>query len=274
MKKIAILIPAHCTPKVLKLTLGSWLETYNGVYQVKVFIGLHKNFSHYHTGQSEIEGLQDNPNIKVCFVDEIDWTKGLKDKDAWGYLMRYSTMHAVNLQNLMTNASGYDPDYVAVFDHDLVFKQDFVRWAFETYPLSDLIGCLMNDRDADREIYTHMGGIRFMPKFSIWHLVMTRKMFQKTLQELQTLYPMQSGHYGYDTFAKTYELAKNQWDMRVRAVREAELIPVVRHVWNMSMNMGVAANSENYSKKISTIEQEYDTRFPNGITHLLSKLKV
>lgn len=272
MKRVAILIPAHCPPKVLKLTLGSWLETYDQSYDVRVYIGMHKNYSDCHHGQSEIEALAGN-KVKICFVDELNWMIGLNQKNEWRHLMRYSEMHSISLTNLMNEASVFDPDYVAIFDHDLVFKQDFIRWGFETYPDSDMTGCLLSDRETDIETHTGFGVFRFMPKFSIWHVLITRRLHRMIVEQKGVIFPFLTGNLTYDTFARVYEFAKGGWNMNVTTLKEADLSPVVRHIWSMSLNFGYAqTDGKTYGNKVAAVEAEYDATFPNGIMHLMEKL--
>lgn len=270
--KAAILIPAHCSPKVLKLTLGSWLAHYDGSYDVRAYIGLHSNYSHSHVGLSEIMDMASD-KVKICFVDEIDWGAAGRIGDMWGHVSRYSRMHCVNMSNLIREANVFDPDYVAIFDHDLVFHKDFVKWAIESYPDADLVGSLMNDRTETRH-FDDAG--RWAPKFSIWHLLMSRRMFQKIVEDVQVIFPFgntESGTVKYDSFARAYELAKGPWKMNVKALKESEISLAVRHIWSMSLNFGhVGTDGKGYQKKVADVEAEYDVMFPNGITHLLEKL--
>lgn len=261
--RVQVFIAVHCPPKVLKLTLGSWLEFYDGSYEVEVHLGLHSNYTDYHQGLDELMALEGH--VELHFVDEIDWY-------AVG-LTRYSEMHARNLLNMMRAVKDREFDYAFVFDHDLLFKRDFIRWVLDCYSGVDLLGCLLDDVDYPRRFQSHDGPFyTFFSKLSVWHMMMSHRCFDCVLACPEAILPQQIGSEVYDTFSKGLEWARHDWGLNVEILKSIELEDIVHHWWSASLNFGKSFDKD-YEGKIRRIEGEYDKRFPEGMKHLFAKIR-
>jgi hypothetical protein len=262
MKKIAVLIPVHCAPKVVMMTLGTWLESCDGSYQADITMAIHNNYGHYHP---DLHILMDLPGTKIR-VQEINWSA--PDNAS---IIRYSKMHAVSLSAMLEHVQGVEFDNLAILDQDLVFKTDFVKFAAETG--QDLVGCYMGDRTTDICMNTIMGQLWFAPKFSVWHLVMSRTFYQKIMENKELVFPKIDGKFFYDTFSRVIIENKNMWKLPVMELPSDQVNQMVEHRWSMSFNFGHAINGAHaYWDKLAKYEAEYDQRFPHGIKHLFSKV--
>jgi len=276
MKKVALLIPAHCMPEVLKLTVGSCLETHDGSYEVSLCVALHENYTDYSTRLDEITSM---PNVNFVFVKEIDW-------NAHG-LLRYSTMHATSLLKLLDWAVNTDCTHIAVLDHDLVFEKDFVSWALSEHGEADWLCGLFEDVSEPRkamlspnECLPEPTECLFAPKPTVWHMVLSRRMLEVLAADKDAVMPEQMGKTIYDTLAKAYEMAP-EWDMKVKVIPCADFEPMVRHLWSLSFNFGYfearLRRGEEHARrhheaKVKEAIEYYDRRFPSGIDSLLEKL--
>jgi len=263
MKKVVILMPVHCAPKVAMMTLGTWLETCDGSYRAEVIICAHDNYSHYHPG---LDTLKELP-VTVISVPEINWYF----PDLIQSIMRYSRMHAVSLTALMEKAQNIQFDHLAILDHDLVFKTDFVKAAADTG--SDLVGGYMCDRKDSAAAKTAAGIFQFAPKFSIWHLVMSQLFYQKVMEDRGLIFPAIEGGNIFDTFTKVIAKNRDEWHLPVTEWSCAEMDAIVQHRWSMSFNFGQkVCGVPSYWDRVSKYEAEFDQRFPNGIKHLFERV--
>jgi len=261
---VQVFTAVHCVPKVIKLTLGSWLETYDGTYDVEVHVGLHDNYTDYHKdGLEEIMAME---GVEFHFVKELDW-------HAEG-LTRYSKMHALSILNMMEAVKDRSFSHAFLFDHDLLFHQDFIKWVLTNHLEADIVGCLFDDLDAPRKVDGTDDGLflTFFQKISVWHMAMSRRCFDNVIANPDAILPERFGDEVYDTFARGLEWARGKWGFDVRLLPSAELEKVVGHFGSASMNFG-RRFADNYPDKISMICAMCDERFPNGIDHLLDKLK-
>ena len=268
-KKVAVLVAAHCAPKILKMTLGTWLSEYDQSYDVDVYVSVHKNYHHYHPGLQEIMDME--PFIKVVPVDEMNW--GKYPEGTIESVFRYSEAHMRNISRLMEVANEYSSDitHVAVIDHDLVFKQDFIDWA--TGKDCDLVCSLFEDRWSNKMIKTGIGiEIMFAPKPSAWHLVMGRRMIDMVLKSPGIILPGVKDGKCFDSMSFMYHEAVEH-GMNVCLYPENYMKKMVEHLWMMSFNYGQSQSPDDYRKKLAEREAEYDKMFPKGIGTLLEKLK-
>jgi len=266
--KVIVLIPAHCVPKVLMMTIGTWLEHYDGSYDADVIVSVHDNYHHYHNGLDEIKALAGN-RLRIVTVPELDWEEG----DYWKRVMRYSRMHARCLLAMMEAAKGSYPDYVALLDHDLMFEEDFIGWSIRDHGRADIVGCFMQDLSADRNVKTEDGyDVMFAPKVSVWHLVMSSRMFECVRNTPNMMEPCKRGNKIYDTFSMGFEFAKTT-GMDVRVFPEAVIAAKVRHLGSSSFNWGSRMHGQGYGERVSQLELGYSKRFPGGITELLGRLE-
>jgi hypothetical protein len=253
---------------VLKLTLGTWLETYDGSYDADVYVGVHENYSDYHPGMKEIRELE--PHVRLTLVEEVDW---FKPPNSIEQIMRYSEMHSKSLLTMMRRARKESGRFThaAFLDHDLMFERDFVGWAMRNG--GEMVGSLFEDREADRTVTKTEGGESvFAPKPSVWHLVVGRLMFQSMLEWPELIRPGEHGGRVFDTMAWGYEMAK-RWGLKITTCKCEEIAKMVKHLWSLSFNYGPRQfGDEIYARKIMSCEREYDRRFPNGIGELLNKL--
>lgn len=268
--KVVILVAAHCAPKVLKMTLGTWLDKWDRSYDAEVYVSVHNNYHHYHPGMAEIMEME--PFIKVVQVDEMNWGK----YPLWTVesILRYSEAHMTNVLRLMDEAAKGTPDFthVAVLDHDLVFKEDFVGWAAGKG--SDLVCSLFEDRYEDKVVKMGIGvEIPFAPKPSVWHLVMSRKLAQIVSKMPHLLLPGVKNGKCFDSMSLLYHDAVDMM-MDISLVPETYLRRMVEHIWSMSFNYGpLLSSNEEYWKRLGECEVEYDKMFPEGIGKLLEKLR-
>jgi hypothetical protein len=263
MKKVTILIPVHCAPKVVMLTLGSWLESCDGSYQAEIILAVHNNYHHYH---NRLDMLQELP-VRLKTVQEIQWYF----PDRKESLLRYSRMHALSLQVLMEEARDIQCDYLAVLDHDLVFKTDFVHHAMETG--TDLIGSYHSDRTETVSLNTEVGPLWFVPKFSVWHMVMSRKFCDKIMDNIELIFPKIENDFFFDTFSRVVAKNRVNWGLSVTEMNCETIEKMVDHLWSMSFNLGMMIyGAHPYWDRLAKYEAEYDQRFPNGIKHLFAKV--
>jgi len=267
-QKAVLLIAAHCHPVVLKMTLGTWLIHYDGSYDADVYVSLHKNYHHYFpkSGLDEIKAMEGA--VRLIFVDEINWSI----KDQLESMMRYSTMHAICLQAMMKEAAVKSGDFthVAVLDHDLIFKDDFVLWAMQEN--ADMVGCLLDDRSSPTEVQTHLGmPVTFAPKISAWHLVISRFLFDMAVKNPSMVEPCYRDHRMHDTLSLLYEVAQSKGLAKI--FPSAEIEKHVKHLWGMSFNYGLSLGRERYEAILGKLSEDYVRMFPRGIDNLLMKLR-
>jgi len=266
--KCCILCAAHCDPKVLKTTIGTWLDTYDQSYEAELYVGLHSNYSDYHPGLGELLGMI--PYVKFVRVKEIDWNAPRTPLET---TYRYSEMHARSLLTIMTamRKDCKNFTHVAILDHDLIFYKDFIGWAMRTK--ADLVGSLFEDRSIDRELETEIAGsIVSAPRVSVWHMVLSKKLFD-AIKDISTMVKnhLYKGRV-FDVMAMTYEIAK-MVGMNVRIEPEETIARLVRHLGSMSFNFSKIVHSlDSYNANMRVCESEYARRFPNGIDRLLRKL--
>jgi len=196
--------------------------------------------------------------------------------------MRYSKMHALNLMNIMVNLKDRDFTHVAILDNDLLFYSDFIGWVLENHKDADVVGCLFGNRDFEFPHLTLDGGrATFAPKFSIWHMVISRRCFEKMVEDPSQMLPSErvlsaEGHLMcHDTFSHGLKSAQGEWGFDVRTIPEIKVATMVRHWGSASFNFG-ARNTTltdrrdgRHSLHIKNIEDEHDRLFPEGIGHLI-----
>lgn len=268
-QKAVLMIAAHCHPKILKLTIGSWLQTYDGSYDAEVYVGLHSNYHHYHDGLGDIVSMEGA--VRISYVEEMDWRR---NPDQMEWIMRYSEMHSRNLLAIMkkADAEGGGFTHAAILDNDLVFEQDFVKWAMERN--ADMVCSLLGDRDQDTEVRTELGmNAVFAPKPSAWHMVVHRRLFDEMLRRPELVKPGMFEGKMYDTAARALRFTRESPRGVVNVYESKELEKMVRHSWGSSFNYGHIHDRRGYGSKVERLSAEYDRRFPKGIDGLLDKLR-
>ena len=183
-------------------------------------------------------------------------------------------MHALNLLEIMKAAKNKDFTHAFIFDHDLIFKNDFVGWMLRENPKADMVCSLLSDRTIDEKVTSFLGDqFVFAPKPSAWHMMISKKVFDILVDRSDLVLPGYMNGRIYDTLSLAYHYV-SRWGMVVKTYAEAEMATYVKHVWSMSMNYGMTHTGiDNYRNKLDWFEREYDERFPNGIDQLLNKLK-
>ena len=270
--KVKLLVACHTIPEVINLTLGTWLESYDGSYDADITISIHENYRDYCEREDEILSL---PNVKVLRVPEINYYQH--------GLMRYSIQHATVLTHLLESCRGAEFTHVAMLDHDLVFQDDFISWAIRGFPDSDWTLSLFDDKPDPREVVATTGGkLVFAPKPSVWNMVFSRHVYDCIMGDTKVIVPECVGNFQYDTFAKAYEHALCDWGVSVNVLPEADIQQHVNHLWSSSFNYGFfharyttrtdEDARDKYRRKMDSLIAMYQSRFPNGIGHLLEKL--
>jgi len=272
MGRVVALIPAHARHEVVCLTVGSLLRLHPGE-DIDVHVGVHSNYADYDPSPRLFEELEGVANIHR--VDEIDWAAHEGD------LMRYSTMHAKNLLNLLKAVGGSDFDRVLLLDHDLQFRGDFLSMAAAG---QDLLGCLADDAPAPFEFKTGKGEAMWRaPKLSVWHLLLSRRLFDVLLTCADDAVPPKIvpperafrylAKWGLDkdlpvfvdTLAEFMFRYSDDPRFRFDIRPAAAFAPAVKHFFNSSFNYGYRTRRESYSAHIESIAEEYRREFPDGL---------
>lgn len=259
MKHVLIAIAAHCQPEILKYTLGTWLETYDGTYKVTVCVSLATDFEQ--TCKRTHEILEMAPYIEFIRVPKYIGTDNERS------LFEFSAIHANCLRSIFAHCQDIPFTHVAVLDHDLEFKTDFIKWAIEQD--ADWVGNLFNDRTTF--LKTEQPPCDWALKCSVWHCVLSRNLYDHITEDRNVLMPeVFSGALAYDTMSKAFELMTCDWNMDVRVYPEAEIEKRVKHLWSLSFDYG--QKNEGHHKTLEETKRKYESRFPGGISHLLERL--
>lgn len=272
--KLLALVPVHTSLPVAGLSIGSFLREHRK-YSVDVHVGVHSNYSDYTQDLSLFEELKGIATVHK--VDEIDW---LGEYNTCFY--RYSVMHAKNLENLMKKTADLDFDYAVFLDHDLLVKTDFVTRCLNRFPDADLIGTLHDDKDKIWPFVTMAGQrVNCLPKVSIWHLLISKKLFKGILGNPSLIYPklmndvekksfteeqpgLEDLPLFVDTFSEVLQLCRRTKAMKIGVVKTAEFAQWVSHFYNSSFNYGSRTRGD-YPAHVAEIEKIYRREFPQGL---------
>ena len=269
MKHVLLAIAAHCQPEVLKYTLGTWLETYDRSYKVSICVSLSTDFESVCKRADEI--LRLDPPVDIIRVPKY------KHKQHEMQMFRFSALHANCLRAIFSHCQDIPFTHVAVLDHDLEFKQDFIKWAMDQN--ADWVGNLFRDRKDLLRLAPHsIAGANkpeswWAPKCSVWNCLLSRRLYDRIMEDSSVLMPaLAFKNLVYDTMAKMFELMTCDWGMDVRIHKEADIEAVVKHLWSLSFDFG--PNVEGHYEGLRKLVEDYNKRFPNGIRHLLDSLEV
>jgi hypothetical protein len=209
--------------------------------------------------------------VTLVYVDEINWAE---EVGSVRQILRFSKMHALNLLEIMKAAKNKDFTHAFIFDHDLIFKDDFIGWMMRERPNTDMVCSLLGNRTNDEKIASFLGEqFVFAPKPSAWHMMISRKVFDILVDHGDLVLPGFENGKMYDTLSLAYHYV-SRWGMVVKTYTEEEMARHIQHIWSMSMNYGMThAGIDSYRNKLDWFEREYDARFPNGIGDLLKKLE-
>jgi hypothetical protein len=275
--KLGVFCCVHTYPEVAKLTIGSFLRAHPD-YEIELHVGLHSNYSDYCKDLSLFKDLKGIGQLHL--VDEIDW---IGQYNACWY--RYSVMHAKNLENLMKQAKYSDFDYAVILDHDLHVKADFVTPLLSQSQDRDLFGAFFEDHGT-LLLYTtaHKEDVYRAPKISIWHTVLSRRLFDEIIKTPNLIYPqvLHGDHMKpyvdayrpkedrpifVDTFAGVYNMvAYGNAGFRAAVVASSFFKGKVEHFYGTSFNYGYWTQGNAYPAHIDRIIEIYKKEFPNGLT--------
>lgn len=259
MQKVCVVIPSHSPSFFTKMTVCSLIQQ-EPLLDLNIHVGIHSNLSDYTDDFSMFNELR-----QVCqfhIIDEIDWVLNNDN------LMRYSEMHAKNLENLFKNVKYYDWDWLVVLDNDLLIKEGFITNLINRFPSGDLIGTLFNDRTHWEDVTTaHGDDISFAPKVSPWNLLMSRKLYNTIMTDSKVIYPVNYENLYFDTFAKVLDscIYNHEWDFNVQIIPTEEMGKMVHHFFFSSFNYGFTNSHKDYQFALN----EYNIHFPQGITEIV-----
>jgi len=275
--KLAVVIPAHCHPDILRMTLGSLLRTFTA-HDLDIHVGFHFNYQDYCKNTSIFQDLKGVASVHL--VDEIDWRQYADN------INRYSYMHARHIAFLFKQLRYCDFDYVLLLDDDVLIYQDFVSGlALQGCP--DLVGTLFDDVSGVRH-GTRGDGTRFccLPKISPWHLLISRRLYDRIVDEPTVLYPKDippefrryseltviyqppspARLFFFDTFADVLHCCLHEWHMQVRTFPSAVFAGWAKHFFFSSFNYGRIASP---GRELE-IRAAYAREFPDGIAKVFS----
>lgn len=280
--KIAVIIPTHCLPPVIKLTVGSLLKAHPA-HDLNIHLGVHANYAHYCGDLSLFEDLRKLTHIHL--VDEIDW---MAYNDC---VFRYSLMHAINVSNLLKQIKYYDFDYVLLLDNDVHVKADFITELTNRFQKADLIGAFFDGREGIIPFNLSGTGERqyMLPKIAVWHVLFSRRLYERIMKDPQIIFPREmrdsedgKGRRLYlskyemaedlplfvDTFADVLHHCRHVWDdMGLATVSYKEFEQWARHFFTSSFNYGWWAIKDKHGTHVSEIVEIYNREFPKGLTH-------
>lgn len=277
--KLAVVCCVHTYPEVAELSIGSFLREHSS-YEIELHVGCHLNYSDYCKDLRLFKDLKGVANIHL--VDEIDW---LGQYNACWY--RYSVMHAKNLENVFRQIRYSDFDYLVTLDHDLFVKSDFVTPLLDLFSKADLIGSLFENTQDLRPFETaHDEKVYRAPKISVWHSLLSRRLYEKLLSSLKIIYPrLLSGNSAesyldsyrpkeeraifVDTFAEVYhEVVHGRGGFTAGLVPAEWFNDRVQHFYNSSFNYGSWTRGDSYPAHIREIKDICKREFPDGLQAL------
>lgn len=267
MKKIKVIIPANSEHYIIEHTIATLLDKVDqDKFDISIHLGLHSNYDHYTNNLSIFNNLEGFVDIHL--VDELNWD----EHNANSY--RYSLMHSLNLINLINHVKHYQFDYLAILDNDLDIKGDLFSDLLSDDP--DLVCALLNDKHEPIDVTESGSGdeVKFMPKMSIWHTIMSRKLFDHLANKPKLLKPHKVGNIVYDTSARFYDSIKNNQDFKIKVLKEDHFKEYVHHFTCSSFNYGWWAHERDYkkySRNVASIKDKYEEAFPEGIREILKE---
>lgn len=227
--KICVLICSHSDPIFTKLTIKSLRKACS--HELDIHIGIHSNYTDYTGDLSLIHEFKD---CHFHLVDEIDWEFYNND------VYRYSRMHVKNLENLFKNVKFNDFDSLLILDNDLHITGDFIT---ELYNNEDILSCLFDDRSENISVIDEKNkNIIFAPKLAIWHTLLSRKTYDKIMQNTSILYPLllkisETDNFFFDTFSQVLTKTE-EWDLNVKIIKTEDFSKYVLHFYGSSFNYG------------------------------------
>lgn len=273
--KICVVVAAHAPWHVVELTLGSFLRVHQQ-HEIDIHVGVHLNFCHYTNDYQMFKDLKGIAQIHM--VPEIDWQANNAN------IFRYSEMHAKNLENLLFHAAYYEFDRIVILDHDLLVRRPFFNECMLRYPDADLIGAAFDDIVGLREFKADGGQLLYaLPKISIWHTILTRKTFDKIMENTRVIYPRMLSNeergryfpiYGadkdlpvfVDTFADVFHKVRHEWGLKHALVPQPEFDGWVQHFSGSSFNYGFRIlGGDRYTARMNASLETFRKEFPEGL---------
>jgi len=279
--KICVVIPSHSPSVYTKLTIATLLRTVGRNHDLNIHIGVHSNYGDYTNDFSIFEELSGIAQIHC--VDEIDWIANARNN------YRYSLMHCKNMENLLKNIRYYDFDYLAILDNDLYIKSDFISILTKNQINHDLIysyfnkniSLVTNERCPITGDYNKT--VQFMPRLSVWNVVISRKLYDKIMEDISVIYPEriedtqrilyyknyipginESYPIMFDTFSKLTLNANTIWtDINKLEIEDLDMKDLIRHFFGSSFNYGIQISQNLKGEGIAT--EIYNTEFPKGL---------
>ena len=280
--KICIIIPSHSPSVYTKLTIATLLRCVKDNHDLNIHVGVHSNYHHYTGDMSLFEELRGISQIHC--VDEIDWATHNSNN------YRYSTMHAKNIENLFKNIRNYEFDYLVILDNDMYIKSDFISLLTKNEKKYDMIYSYFNKNVHtiynERTDTGYNGIIQFMPRLSVWNTIISRKLYDKIIEDTSILYPEKiedkqrileykqyipdiNEEYPilFDTLAKVNFYANNIWnDINTQEIEDDKMKDMIKHFFGSSFNYGIQINHNTQGELI--VSEIYNTEFPNGLKKL------
>jgi hypothetical protein len=274
--KLAVVIPTHCDAFILKLTLGTLLRHFQQ-HDLNIQLGLHKSFNVGDVSKGFLDQLR--RVAQVHLVDEINWVEHHAN------LARYSLMHAKNIESLFQQIKYYRFDYVLILDNDVQVKADFLTELVTRFPEADLLGTYFREPEVAEEFTNGRDHETMLsiPRVAPWHLLLSRRLYAKIMENPSVLYPVIIRDEGLrrerqrlhgvekdlpifsDTFGEVLHHCKQDWDMKLGIVSNAEFSQWAHHFFCSSLNYGRWALGEQMPAHLARIKEIYDTEFPNGL---------
>lgn len=278
---ICVIIPSHSPSVYTKLTVASLLRSVSKNHNLNIHIGVHSNYKDYTSDFSIFEDLKGISQIHC--VDEINWMDHFDDN------YRYSKMHCKNMQNLFKNVQYYDFDYLLVLDNDMYIKGDFISQLTENNTEFDFIFDFYENKNEIRTVTTERGpdGLynlttQFAPKIAGWNILISKKLFNKIMDDISVIYPEKiintdvisyyktyypeiniSNPLLFDTYALLMHKCLYEWSEINVKCTGGKYEYFIDHFFCSSFNYGIQiignTSGENNVKKI------YELEFPNGL---------
>ncbi len=277
---ICVIISSHSPSVYTKLTIATLLRVVQNNHDLNIHIGVHSNYADYTSDLSLFKDLKGIAQIHC--VDEIDWMANARNN------YRYSLMHSKNMENLFKNIRYYDFDYVVILDNDLYIKSDFISLLTNNEIEHDLIynyfvkdvNTINNERKPTGE-YT--ATVQFAPKIACWNLMISRKLYDRIMEDTTIIYPDRvtdqsqidfyksyipqfDGSYPivFDTLSKVLFYSQYIWkDIKTLEVGINEMSEMIKHFFCSSFNYGIGI--VNNTEGESNVTNIYNVEFPNGL---------